>query len=136
MLANLFESAAGYAIFPVVGEGGLLIATGWGRGEVFEKGELIGYASVSEHSIGAVVGGEKWTLLIFFETNETLEEFEQGKFIWNAKADAVVGGVGANTDTKYKDGVLLLHVDPAGLMGNASAGFSNYKFVSLTDAFK
>lgn len=134
-LADLFDTAAGYAVFPVVGEGGLLIASGWGRGAVYEKGELIGYASVHEHSIGAVLGGEKWTLVIFFQTKETLDEFEKGKFAWNAKADAVAGDSGANTNTKYTDGVLLLHIDPAGLMGNASAGFSNYKFVSVEDAF-
>ena len=50
-LAQLFDSAAGYAVFPVVGEGGLLIASGWGRGAVYEDGDLIGYASTSEHSI-------------------------------------------------------------------------------------
>lgn len=135
-LANLFASAAGFAIFPVVGEGGLLIASGWGRGAVYEGGSLIGYASTSEHSIGAVAGGEKWTLVIFFQTEATLRQFEEGKFAWDAKANAVAGTAGGNVNTDYTDGVLLVRVDPAGLMGNASAGFSSYKYVSLADAFK
>ena len=135
-LAQLFDVSEGYVVFPVVGEGGLLIATGWGRGAVYQEGDLIGYATVSEHSIGAVLGGEKWTLLIFFQNESTLEEFEKGKFAWNAKADAVAADAGANTSTNYRNGVLLVRVDPTGLMGNASAGFSNYKYVPLDEAFK
>ena len=83
-----------------------------------------------------MLGGEKWTLLIFFQNESTLEEFEKGKFAWNAKADAVAADAGANTSTNYRNGVLLVRVDPTGLMGNASAGFSNYKYVPLDEAFK
>ena len=71
-LANLFDTAYGYAVFPVVGEGGLLLAGGFGRGAVYEDGQLIGYARVDQHSIGAVLGGEKWSLLIFFKNGSQL----------------------------------------------------------------
>ena len=132
-LASLFDTAYGYTIFPIVGEGGLLIASGFGRGSVFEEGHLIGYARVDEHSIGAVLGGEKWTLLIFFQDKAALSTFTEGKFAWNAKANAVAGTAGSAVGSNYSDGVIVVRVDPAGLMGNASAGFSNYKYLSLAE---
>lgn len=133
-IAAYAANAYGYAIFPVVGEGGLLIATGWGRGAVYEEGSLIGYARVSEHSIGAVAGGEKWTLLIFFQNAAALDEFKAGKFAFDAKANAVAGEDGAAVGTDYSNGVAVVRVDPAGLMGNASAGFSSYTYLSVDEA--
>ncbi len=135
-IANLFASAHGYAVFPVVGQGGLLIAGGFGRGAVYEDGSLIGYARVGEHSIGAVLGGEKWSLLIFFQNEAALSEFTAGKFAWDAKANAVAGTAGASDSTNYSDGVIVTRIDPAGLMGNVSAGFSNYQYLSVADAEK
>ena len=133
-LASMFSSAYGYAVFPVVGEGGLLLAGGFGRGAVYENGTLVGYARVDEHSIGAVAGGEKWTLLIFFENSAAFKTFTAGKFALDAKANAVAATAGESTTTNYSKGVYLARVDPAGLMGNASAGFSNYQYMSLADA--
>jgi lipid-binding SYLF domain-containing protein len=133
---SLVNTAHGYAIFPVVGEGGLLFAGGWGRGAVYEEGTLVGYARVDEHSIGAVAGGEKWTLLIFFKDATSLDAFEKGTFAWDAKANVVAGETGTSIGTDYSNGVLLMRVDPAGAMGNASAGFSNYSFLSLDEARK
>ena len=133
---SLVESAHGYVIFPVVGGGGLLFAGGWGRGAVYEEGTLVGYARVDEHSIGAVAGGEKWTLLIFFKNATSLDAFEKGTFAWDAKANVVAGEAGTSIGTDYSNGVLLMRVDPAGAMGNASAGFSDYRFLSLDEARK
>lgn len=135
-IADFVDSAYGYAIFPVVGEGGLLFAGGWGRGAVYEDGSLVGYARVDEHSIGAVAGGEKWTLLIFFKNKTAFANFQAGKFAWDAKANAVAGTDGTAIGTDYSNGVILFRVDPTGVMGNASAGFSSYSYLSLADAHK
>ena len=135
-IAEYVDNAYGYAIFPVVGEGGLLFAGGWGRGAVYEGGSLVGYARVDEHSIGAVAGGEKWTLFIFFKDSAAFANFQAGKFAWDAKANFVAGVDGTAVSTDYSNGVKLIRVDPTGVMGNASAGFSSYTYLSLQDARK
>ena len=135
-IADYVDNAYGYAVFPVVGEGGLLFAGGWGRGAVYEDGTLVGYARVDEHSIGAVAGGEKWTLFIFFKDSAAFENFQAGKFAWDAKANVVAGVDGTAVSTDYSNGVKLFRVDPTGVMGNASAGFSSYTYLSLSDARK
>ena len=135
-IATYVDDAYGYTIFPVVGEGGLLFAGGWGRGAVYEDGTLVGYARVDEHSIGAVAGGEKWTLLIFFKDKAAFDNFKAGKFAWDAKANVVAGTAGTAIGTDYSNGVKLIRVDPTGVMGNASAGFSSYTYLSLQDARK
>ncbi|MDG2032278.1 MAG: hypothetical protein P8J45_14870 [Phycisphaerales bacterium] len=135
-IATFVDDAYGYTIFPVVGEGGLLFAGGWGRGAVYEDGTLVGYARVDEHSIGAVAGGEKWTLLIFFKDKAAFDNFKAGKFAWDAKANVVAGTAGTDISTDYSNGVILFRVDPTGAMGNASAGFSSYSYLSLEDARK
>src|SRR5437868_1468192 len=43
--------AYAYAIYPTVGEGGLIVGGASGRGEVFEKGEKIGYSRISKATI-------------------------------------------------------------------------------------
>ena len=133
-LATMFDDAYGYAVFPSVGQGGFIISSGWGHGAVFVGGERIGYALVSQHSIGALVGGDKWSLLIFFNSEGALEQFKEGKLAGNATANYAFGEAGDNAGTNYAKDVVVKRVDPAGAMLNASVGFSNFKFESNADA--
>jgi lipid-binding SYLF domain-containing protein len=52
------DQADGYAIFPTVGKGAAGIGGAYGRGEVFEHGRFIGYADISQATIGAQLGGQ------------------------------------------------------------------------------
>ena len=38
-----FDNAYGYAVFPSVGKGGYFLGGGYGKGLVFEQGDVIGY---------------------------------------------------------------------------------------------
>src|SRR5687768_2899086 len=51
-LDDVVNHAAGYVIFPNVGKGGLIVGGAQGRGEVFEKGNFIGYAELQQASVG------------------------------------------------------------------------------------
>src|SRR4051794_463144 len=59
-LQKMFDTAAGYVIFPGVGKGGLIIGGEHGKGLVYQKGAVIGEASLSEASIGLQAGGESF----------------------------------------------------------------------------
>ena len=133
-LATMFNDAYAYAVFPSVGQGGFIISSGWGHGAVYEGGQRIGYALISQHSIGALVGGDKWSLLVFFNSEGALDEFKEGKLAGNATANYAFGDAGDNTGTNYAKDVVIKRVDPAGVMLNASVGFSNFKYESNADA--
>ena len=133
-LATMFNDSYAYAVFPAVGQGGFIISSGWGHGAVYQGGARIGYALVSQHSIGAIVGGDKWSLLIFFKSEGALEQFQQGKLAGNADANYAFGKAGDNAGTNYAADVVVKRVDPAGAMLNASVGFSNFKYESNEEA--
>jgi len=133
-LARLFDSAYAYAVFPNVGMGGFVIAHGFGNGAVYVNGELTGYASVSEHAIGAIVGGDKWSLLLFFEDEDALQKLKDGTLQAEATANFAAGDTGGNSQTEYSDGFMAIKVDPKGLMGDASVGLSAFKYQSLAEA--
>ena len=133
-LAKMFDDAYAYAVFPSVGQGGFIISSGWGHGAVYQGGSRVGYALMSQHSIGALVGGDKWTLLVFFNSEGALEQFKEGKLAGNATANYAFGEAGDNAGTNYAKDVVVKRVDPAGAMLNASVGFSNFKYESNAQA--
>ncbi len=60
-LDELTKKAYGYALFPQVAKGGLVLGGGYGRGVVYEQGQHIGYADLSQASFGLQVGGQTYS---------------------------------------------------------------------------
>jgi lipid-binding SYLF domain-containing protein len=133
-LATMFDDAYACAVFPSVGQGGFIISSGWGHGAVYQGGIRIGYALIAQHSIGALIGGDKWSLVVFFNSEAALDQFKEGKLAGNATANYAFGKAGDNTGTNYAQDVVVKRVDPTGAMLNASIGFSNFKYESNQDA--
>src|SRR5436305_619354 len=71
-LTGFFSDAAGYAVFPTVGKGGLIVGGAHGKGVVYEKGKSVGQASLSQASIGAQAGGQAFAEVIFFDSPTAL----------------------------------------------------------------
>lgn len=130
-LANLFNTAHGYAVFPTVGKGGLVVGGAYGRGQVFEQGKMIGYCDLSQASVGAQIGGQSYSELIFFETKQTLDNFKTGNFAFAAQASAVAVASGAGANAKYTNGVLVFTQGEKGLMAEASIGGQKFDFQPL-----
>lgn len=127
-LSKFFESAAGYAVFPKVGKGGFLVGGAGGDGVVYEAGRIVGYAGLAQATIGAQVGGQAYTQIIFFKTQERLNEFKSGGWVPTAQASAVAikSGAGANSD--YEGGVAIFTLGEAGAMLEAAVGGQRYKY--------
>jgi lipid-binding SYLF domain-containing protein len=87
--ANFFSSAYGYAVFPTVGKGGLIIGAAHGSGHVYEKGKYIGNTSVTQLSVGFQAGGQAYSQIVFFEDKRALDEFTNGNFEFEAGVSAV-----------------------------------------------
>jgi lipid-binding SYLF domain-containing protein len=124
-LKDTFKKAAGYAVFPNVGKGGFVLGGAHGNGLVYEKGKLIGQTSLTQVTVGAQVGGQEFSEVVFFETTEALAEFKASKFSMSAQVSAVVAAEGASANAKYVNGVMVFTRAKQGLMAEASIGGRN-----------
>ncbi len=86
---RLFTQSYGYAIFPKVGKGAILVGGAFGRGEVFEQGKMVGYSSLSQATLGFSLGGEFFREIIFFREKPALERFRFGEYTFAAQATGV-----------------------------------------------
>lgn len=127
-LVRVFDSAAGYAVFPSVGKGAIGVGGAYGKGVLYERGIAVGYCDLSQASIGFALGGQAYTEIIAFEMARDVDVFKQGNFRFDAQATAVAlkSGVGANA--KYANGVAVFTMDEAGLMYEASVGGQKFSY--------
>jgi lipid-binding SYLF domain-containing protein len=128
LMTNLFANAWGYAIFPNVGKGGIGVGGAVGNGIVYEKGDIIGKAKLTQLSIGFQFGGQAYREVIFFETEADLNRFKENKIEFSAQASAVAATAGASTNVKYRDGVMIFTQQKGGLMYEASIGGQKFNF--------
>jgi len=130
-LTNSFSRAAGFAIFPSVGKGGLIFGAEHGNGLVYEKGKPVGETTVTEINFGAQIGGQSFYEVIFFETPEALANFKESNFEMSAKVSAVAAAEGASLNAKYRDGVMVFTLPRSGLMVQATVGGQKFKYKQL-----
>jgi len=78
-LKAYFENAYGYAIFPTVDKAGLFVGGAYGKGKVFVGGKDVGFATLSQGSVGLQFGFEAYSELIFFGDKAAFEAFKAGK---------------------------------------------------------
>lgn len=127
-LQRFFDSASGYAVFPTIGKGGLVITAGGGDGVVYEKDKVVGYASVKMLNVGAAVGGRGFSEIIFFKDPADLAIFKQGRMEFDANASAVAVRAGTPGSADYSRGVAVFVTDEKGLMVDASVGGQSFRF--------
>jgi lipid-binding SYLF domain-containing protein len=125
------KKAYGYAIFPEVGKGGFIVGAAHGKGEVYEKGKLIGHVKMTQTTIGAQVGGQTFAEVILFKNKKALDRFKNSRFEGSAAATAIGGKSGAAAASKYKDGVAIMVLPLKGAMAEAAGGGQKFKFEPL-----
>ena len=131
-LKKFFDQSAGYAVFPSVGKGGLVVGGAGGSGIVFEHGKAVGTTTLSQVTIGAQVGGQAYYEIIFFETAEALAAFKKGEWTMAAQVSAVMLKSGASADAKYKDGVAVFTLSKGGAMAEASVGGQKFSYKPMS----
>ena len=127
-LKTYFKKARGYAVFPNIGKGGIGIGGARGKGEVFEKGKVIGSTTLTQVSVGFQLGGQAFSQIIFFKNKKSLERFTEGNFEFGASASAVLISEGANASADYSDGVAVFTFSKGGLMYEASIGGQKFSY--------
>jgi lipid-binding SYLF domain-containing protein len=145
---NFFQSAYGYAVFPSIGKGGVVVGGAHGNGRVYEKGKYVGTTSMTQVTVGAQIGGQAYSQIVFFEDQRAFKEFTSGNFEFGAEASAVaitaaagakagtagtsVGASSGARDAKatgaYKKGIATFTVAKGGLMYEASIGGQKFNY--------
>ncbi|GAB2482190.1 lipid-binding SYLF domain-containing protein [Algoriphagus taiwanensis] len=127
-MAKLFSSAYGYIILPNVGKGGLGVGGASGNGVAYQGGSRIGFARMTQVTIGFQAGGQAYSEVVFFEDKEAFDRFKENKIEMSAQVSAVAAASGASLNAKYVDGVMVFTRTKGGLMYEASVGGQQFKF--------
>jgi lipid-binding SYLF domain-containing protein len=123
---SYFGSSYGYAVFPTIGKGGVVVGAAYGTGRVFEKGRYIGDVSMTQLSVGAQLGGQAFSEMIFFKDKRALDEFTKGEFELGAEASAVAitAGASAKASTGGTTAGKSISTDRAEVVGGYQKGMA------------
>jgi lipid-binding SYLF domain-containing protein len=116
------KKSYGYAFFPEITKGGLLVGGARGRGVVYEKGQHIGYADLTQMSVGFQAGLQDYSQLIVFENQPAMDRFKRNEIDFGANASAVYANKGAAMGAQFVDGVAVFVKPTRGAMAEASLG--------------
>jgi len=130
-LNDLLKNSYGYAIFPSVGKGAAGIGASYGKGEVWAGEKRVGFADMTQATIGASLGGQTFAELIVFRTPEALQRFESGQYTFSATAAAVAVKAGAANSARWEDDMAVFQDVKGGLMADASIGGQKFNFTSI-----
>jgi lipid-binding SYLF domain-containing protein len=119
----------GVAFFPEITKGGLGVGGAYGRGIVYEQGQHIGYADLTQGSVGFQAGGQTYSELIVFEDKAALDRFKQNKVDFAANASAIIASTGAAANARFVDGVAVFVRPTAGAMAEAAIGGQRVTYV-------
>jgi lipid-binding SYLF domain-containing protein len=145
---TFFAKSYGYAVFPTIGKGGMVVGGAYGKGRVYEQGKYVGDTSVTQLSVGFQLGGQAYSQIVFFEDKRAFDEFTNGNFEFDAEASAVAITAGASagastagssagasggkhdatTVGKYYKGMAVFTVAKGGLMYEASIGGQKFSY--------
>lgn len=125
---KFFDGAAGYAVFPRVGKGGIGIGGAHGKGLVIVNDKAIANTSLSQVTVGFQLGGQVYSQFVFFEDETSLGHFQRGNFEMGAQASAVAVTLGASADANYDSGVAVFTQVGGGLMYEATISGQKFKY--------
>ena len=151
-----FDKSYGYAVFPTIGKGGLVVGAAHGNGRVYDHGKYVGDTSVTQVSVGFQAGGQAYSQIIFFEDKRAFDEFTAGNFEFGAGVSAVAitaaasgsagttgasGGISggkkdADTAGGYYKGMAVFTIVKGGAMYEASLAGQKFTYTPAEDKDK
>ena len=136
-----FDNAWGYAVYPTVGTGALIVGGAHGTGLVYKnitisalmhpyqaKGKIVGRSTLSQGTIGLQAGGQAYSEIIFFKDKAAFDSFKNGKLKLARQASAIAVTAGASADAAYDGGVAVFTMGKGGLMLQAAIGGQEITF--------
>jgi lipid-binding SYLF domain-containing protein len=130
-LKPLMDKAVGYAIFPDIGKAGFIAGGSYGKGEVFEGGQKVGYADITQATFGLQAGAQTFGELLLFMRQEELNDFKSGELKLAGNVSVVALKAGAAGTADPGKGVIAFVRTKGGAMGEASIGGQRFRFHPL-----
>jgi lipid-binding SYLF domain-containing protein len=123
---DLYGRAAGYAVFTVT-KGGFIVSGGGGNGVAVDKatGQRT-YMRMGTGGIGLGIGGQRYGLIMLFETKDRLDKFIAGGWDSRATAEAAAGKEGVAVQSSFFDGVAFYQITEKGLMAHADVSGTKF----------
>jgi len=118
----------GFAVFPYVGRASAVLGGAYGQGEVFEQGRSIGFATLSQMTVGVQLGGQTFSELVIFPKKKNLAEFRAGMVAFTANASAVIVKAAASGTSNF-DGVTAHAYSRGGMLLELSLGGQKFMFI-------
>jgi lipid-binding SYLF domain-containing protein len=129
-IEKFFKQSYGYAVLPKIGKGAFWLGGAYGRGEVYEKGQIAGYCDMSQATIGFSFGGEFFREIIFFRDKSDFDSFKTDEFTFSAQVTGVAVTAGAAAKADYQSGLAVFIATDKGLMVDASLGGQKFNYVT------
>jgi lipid-binding SYLF domain-containing protein len=127
-LPSALDNAYAYAVFPSVSKGAVVVGGASGRGIVYQGGRMIGYCELNQATVGAALGGESYSELILFQTENDLGRLKSGNFTFGAEAHAVALKAGASANGTFEHGFRVFVFQHGGLMVDLSLNGQKFKY--------
>jgi lipid-binding SYLF domain-containing protein len=128
-IQRFFDKSYGYAVLPKVFKGAFLVGGAYGKGQVYEKGKMVGYCNMSQASLGFSFGGEFFREIVFFRDKEDLDAFRTNEFTFSAQVTGVALSEGVAAKADYKAGMAVFITTDTGLMVDVSLGGQKFNYV-------
>ncbi|WP_417248773.1 YSC84-related protein [Celeribacter sp.] len=127
---QLRDKSVGQLVMPLVTEAGFGLGGSYGRGALRVGGVTVDYYSAAQASFGLQIGAQQYAHVLFFMTNEALQEFRSSPG-WAAGADIEYAisnrgeEVSAETTTSFSP-VIGVVFGQAGLRAGATIEGTKY----------
>jgi len=141
---SFLDQAVGYAVFPTIGKGGIGIGGAYGEGCVYKDGAQTGTVQMGQVTVGFQFGGQAYSQLIVFKSDDAYQSFTSGSFEFGADATAVALTYGAQAGAGTKGasasagdesgaanwyrGMAVFTLAKGGLMYEATIGGQKFEF--------
>lgn len=147
-----FNEAYGYAVFPLIGKGAIILGGAYGAGRVYRQGDISGTATLFKVNFGFQIGGQAFREIIFFQDKRAYDEFTSEGFEFDGSLSAVVitlgaqaqagtqgntagasvgPATGAQAETSYTKGMAVFVHTIGGLMYEVSVGGQRFSFMPI-----
>jgi lipid-binding SYLF domain-containing protein len=127
-LQSVLDQSVGYIVFPQIKQGGFIVGGASGRGVVFEHGRQIGFAELSQTSVGAQVGGQRYAELVVARDRVAFDRLRSGNLDVGGQASAVILRAGAAAATRFENGIAVFVQPERGAMLNVSLTGQRIRF--------
>jgi lipid-binding SYLF domain-containing protein len=127
-LKAFLKRSHAYVVFPSVGKAAAVVGGAFGKGVVFQAGELVGYAGIVQMTVGVELGGGTFSQIVAFENAQSFGRFKRSPLRLAANASAVMVKGGAAASADYEKGAAVFVHGQGGLMLEAAVGGQKFVF--------